>query len=51
MFEAEESVESILETIAPWVEQLEPLQRQLEVQDAVARPGATGGALSRSTLA
>ena len=36
MFEAEESVEAILEVIAPWVEQLEPLQRQLEAQNAVA---------------
>jgi len=36
MFEAGESVEAIAEAIAPWVEQLGPLQRQLEVQDAVA---------------
>src|SRR5690606_17888959 len=36
MFEAGESVEAIAETIAPWVAELEPLQRQLEAQDAVA---------------
>src|SRR5690606_11467819 len=36
MFEAGESVEAIAKAIAPWVEQLEPLQRQIEAQDAVA---------------
>jgi len=35
MFEAGESVEAIAETIAPWVEQLEPLQRQIRLQDTV----------------
>src|SRR5690606_20848027 len=36
MFEAGESAEAVAEVIAPWVEQLEPLQRQLEAQDAAA---------------
>src|SRR5690606_37423036 len=34
MFEAGESVEAIAEAIAPWVEQLGPLQRQIRLQDA-----------------
>lgn len=35
MFEAGESAEAVAEVIAPWVEQLEPLQRQIQLQDAV----------------
>src|SRR5690606_3266260 len=34
MFEAGESAEAVAEVIAPWVEQLEPLQRQIRLQDA-----------------
>src|SRR5690606_16808067 len=35
MFEAEESAEAVAKVIAPWVEQLQPLQRQLQIQNAV----------------
>src|SRR5690606_11865115 len=34
MFEAGESVETVAATIAPWVEQLEPLRRQMRLQTA-----------------